>query len=406
MKDSKAVADAAAWFRKSLISADRLEKMRPPDWLVDGLIEAGSLTVLYGQSGVGKSFVGVDIAAAVISGQNFAGRQTLQGPVLYCAAEGIAGYPPRIQAVRTYRDNPNSSPFQFLGVSFDLMVSATVEGFVRAVKPWGFRLIVLDTFARLFSGNENKSHDVGLAVKHLDLIRHETGATVLLVHHSGKDARSGERGSSALQGAADARLELSGSNSDLKLKTVKQKNAEAADPIPLALMPYGKSLVVTSGEVTLSKGKEETALRALVTTCQTGRTDVRSQRSQTALGPKTGGVDDSGRPVPTGPSFVGVTHGVWKDASGLSPSTFDRMRNSLLDKGFVDKDGAGRYVPTDEGLHQVSPIVPNRSQTETGTEVFGGPTVSVSLRDTQWNHTWVPTTDTAAEQTQQLERTT
>ena len=39
----------------------------PPRWLVHGLLPEHSLSVLYGASGAGKSFVALDIAASVVS---------------------------------------------------------------------------------------------------------------------------------------------------------------------------------------------------------------------------------------------------------------------------------------------------------------------------------------------------
>ncbi|MFP5368024.1 MAG: AAA family ATPase, partial [Actinomycetes bacterium] len=67
----------------------------------------------------------------------------------------------------------------------------------------------IDTLARAFAGgNENASEDMGLLVLNMDKIREETGACVLFIHHSGKDAAKGARGHSSLRAALDTEIEV------------------------------------------------------------------------------------------------------------------------------------------------------------------------------------------------------
>jgi hypothetical protein len=50
------------------------------------------------------------------------------------------------------------------------------------------RMVVIDTLARCFGGNdENDARDMGAFIEGCDVIKQKTGATVLVVHHSGKD---------------------------------------------------------------------------------------------------------------------------------------------------------------------------------------------------------------------------
>ena len=50
------------------------------------------------------------------------------------------------------------------------------------------KLIVLDTLARGFGGSdENAAHDMGAFIQGCDILKVKTDATILLVHHSGKD---------------------------------------------------------------------------------------------------------------------------------------------------------------------------------------------------------------------------
>jgi hypothetical protein len=72
-------------------------------------------------------------------------------------------------------------------------------------------------------------------------ITEETGAQVILIHHSGKDSNKGARGSIALTGAADTMLTTSKNvKQEVILKCEKQKDYE-----PFADMPFSLELVDT-----------------------------------------------------------------------------------------------------------------------------------------------------------------
>lgn len=71
------------------------------------------------------------------------------------------------------------------------------------------RLIELDTLARCFGGNdENAAKDMGAFIQGCDILNAKTEATILLVHHSGKDQDKGAKGSSTLRAALDAEFNV------------------------------------------------------------------------------------------------------------------------------------------------------------------------------------------------------
>ncbi len=70
---------------------------------------------------------------------------------------------------------------------------------VESVKPFGddLRLIIIDPMARFYGANENDNHKATMFVNAVNKICQETGAAVLLMHHSAKAAMGGSRGASA-----------------------------------------------------------------------------------------------------------------------------------------------------------------------------------------------------------------
>lgn len=67
-------------------------EIRPPQWLVRDLLEADSLALLFGDPAAGKSFVALDLAACIATGEAFHGRRiTKPGPARSISQEkGIA----------------------------------------------------------------------------------------------------------------------------------------------------------------------------------------------------------------------------------------------------------------------------------------------------------------------------
>ncbi|MBS1847548.1 MAG: AAA family ATPase, partial [Actinobacteria bacterium] len=77
---------------------DQLADLPEPTWLVEGLLAADSLAVMYGPSGQRKSFVAIDVACHIATGRPWHGKTTAPGKVVYVAAEGVAGLGKRFTA--------------------------------------------------------------------------------------------------------------------------------------------------------------------------------------------------------------------------------------------------------------------------------------------------------------------
>ena len=201
----------------------------PPRWIIKGLLPEADLAVLFGASGAGKSFVALDVAIAIALGRPWRGCKVRQGRVVYIAAEGGGGVSLRLQAYAKHNAVDLSEvPMAIIHDSPNLLKVEDIKDLVAAVVDAGpSDLIICDTFAQMTpGGNENSGEDMGLALKHARSLRDATGAMIMLVHHSGKDAAKGARGWSGLRAAADAELEVvRDEDSDVRLLRVsKQKD--------------------------------------------------------------------------------------------------------------------------------------------------------------------------------------
>ena len=114
-----------------------------------------------------------------------------------------------------------------------IYVEQVIESMVMAADAHPV-LIVIDTLARNFGGDENSSADMGAFVRNVDQLRAKWGATTLVVHHSGKDGQRGARGSSALKGAVDSEYEVVRTASDGIIHLSPKKMKDAPEPPALS----------------------------------------------------------------------------------------------------------------------------------------------------------------------------
>ena len=222
-----------------LLSGEDLLHLPPPEWLLDELVPVG-FSVLYGASSSGKSFVALDWALSVAAGMPWFGREVKRQHVLYVAAEGRSGLGVRFRAWRDAHGQPDCSRARFLPEAVNLRDDATIAKVRRTLDELPERpgLLVIHTVARTIPGaDENSAKDLGEFVAAVDALR--AGGSVVAVHHTGKDAKKDERGSSALRAAADmtAKLERTDRSPRLELTCVKVKDAADWPRLELALEP-------------------------------------------------------------------------------------------------------------------------------------------------------------------------
>ncbi|MFZ9994272.1 MAG: AAA family ATPase [Steroidobacteraceae bacterium] len=262
-------ADAGGRRALRVLSLRDVMALPPIEWLIDGLIPRGGLAVLYGPPGSGKSFAALDIAAAIAWGTLWHGRETIGGPVVYIAGEGVGGQRARIKALRAARGLTSDAPFVLIDEAVALTDRDGVEDVLAALTSLGERhaLIIIDTVARMMSGSdENDAREMGLFVAACDAIRRHSGAAVLAIHHSNK-GRGDMRGSSALLGAVDTSIKATQTDGVLELTVEKQKDGEMGDPLRFAMTPIalvgGSSIVLEREGGGERSGKQPRKLRPL-----------------------------------------------------------------------------------------------------------------------------------------------
>lgn len=175
------------------------------EWHVENLYAKGTVNLLTGMSGLGKSTLGLQLAGDIAHGHSFLNFTTAKTPVVYIDREN----PLFVVKERLERMKIAETPKLIIWGTWcnpfpNGPASATVLDFAREYKPF----IIFDVLAAFHEGNEQDATETR---KHMTGYRvlASAGATVLVLHHSGKSEGSKQyRGSSDILGSVDTGILL------------------------------------------------------------------------------------------------------------------------------------------------------------------------------------------------------
>lgn len=214
--DTRAEIDDHAWAEKVARLNDALENCqqdigRPATHLIHSLIPAETTGIMFAPSGTYKTFVALGFAQCIAGGVPFNGLAVRQAGVYYAAVEDANGAYQRAEAWKEQRGQ-GLDHFVVSNRPVPLWDNDACYTFGNGLRdvwlhhrgvPLG--LIVIDTLstnmaAAVLNGeafSENSNDQVAVVLRNAETLAKASGATVLIVAHSGKDTTKGTRGASA-----------------------------------------------------------------------------------------------------------------------------------------------------------------------------------------------------------------
>ena len=324
----------------NLVQIGDLE-LTEPEYLIDGLIETETLSLIFGDPGCGKSFLALDVAMCVAAGVPFHGHEVKQGAVVYMAGEGHNGITRRLKALaKQHGIDPAILPMFVSERAANFLDANTMEAVGLACDSVSAAhgepaLIVVDTVARSFGGgDENSTQDMNNFVCAVDDLKARYPvSTIMLVHHTGHGDKQRARGAIALKGALDAEYRIEKSSDVVSMTPTKMKDADEPAPIAFKLVdvslgttkrgePYGSAVLeLTDAPVKASK---------LSAGQQLGIDTFRTAAEKH-------GITDDG-------AFRGVHLDNWREEfmakhtganAGAKRTAFSRVREALVNKGLM-----------------------------------------------------------------------
>ena len=151
---------------KLLGSAD-LHALPPLAWRVRGVLPALGLGSVYGPSGSGKSFLALDLAAAIAEDRSWFGYRVTACPVVYVCLEGTAGFRLRVAAWERHHGRALPAGLHLVLQPFKLTAPQDVQDMAAAVLSAGNGAVTfIDTLNAAAPGiDENASRDMGLVLE-------------------------------------------------------------------------------------------------------------------------------------------------------------------------------------------------------------------------------------------------
>lgn len=196
-------------------------------WHVEDLIPAGTVTLLGGDGGAGKSLLALQLAVSTAIGLPWIGFNAEYGPALYLTAEDdIDEVHRRLVDISramclSLAQLASLSVCSLAGEDALLATADRQSGVLKATKLYEAVkariedltpvLVVLDTLADLFGGEENDRAQARQFISLLRRLALQCGTTVVLLAHpslSGMQSGSGMSGSTAWNNSVRSRLYL------------------------------------------------------------------------------------------------------------------------------------------------------------------------------------------------------
>jgi hypothetical protein len=219
---------------------------RPQRWLVEQLWGASSVGVIGGAPKCSKTWLGLDLALSVATGTACLDRYTVPepGPVLvYLAEDALAIVRQRVEGMARHRG------LDLQRVEIHVITAPTLrldrerhrEQLLETAQRLRPRLLLLDPLVRLHGIDENNAGEVAGLLAYIRALQRQLDLSVMLVHHTRKNAPGGQaagqalRGSSDLHAFGDSNLYLKRTRDRLLLSS-EHRAAPASPPVYLELV--------------------------------------------------------------------------------------------------------------------------------------------------------------------------
>lgn len=212
-----------------------MDAIAPPprrEWAVPDRILKRQVTLLYGDGGIGKSLLSLQLACSTVLSRGWLGCQPEPGPVIYLGAEDDEDeLRLRLHDIAAHYDEPLSELVEnglyassYAGQDMTLARFDDDGDLVRTPlfqALWGRAqilrpiMIILDTLSDIFDGDENNRGQVSAFVGLLRSLSIAANCAVIVnAHPSQHGSNSGTSGSTAWHGKVRGRLHLRAANKE------------------------------------------------------------------------------------------------------------------------------------------------------------------------------------------------
>lgn len=201
-----------------------------PRFAVQGLFTAPSLNLLVGDPGHKKSLLALDLAIAVAMGKPWLGLPVTQSPTLLVEEEtSLLPLWKRVHSALVPHNAIEDTPFFFISSGgYDFRLPSEAQDLIDHARALQAGLIVIDALANvMIGGDENSVLSMQPVFRNLRSVALNTGAAVVIVHHTNKTGLF--RGSTSIAAGVDHMLAVYSPPGQpiIRVSTVKSRHVDA-----------------------------------------------------------------------------------------------------------------------------------------------------------------------------------
>jgi len=321
-------------------------------WLIQDVIEDGVIAEIWGESGTLKTFIALDMAVSVASGVNYHGEEVRRtGPALIIPGEGRQGLKKRVRVLCQKRGLGRDIKLRIANRPVMLAKDDQAAWLLKEIRDFDIppALIVVDTLARNFGGNENSTEDMNAFLDSVVTISREFGATILIIHHCGHDTTH-SRGAYAFHAGIDNEYQavVDEKTGTIKLINTKMKDTDLRESFYFQRQVV--QLLDNEGNVMMDNGKPVDSLVLVVG-------DVQREAERDTFFRDHPKLKGGKRPERLRDVLRYVRHNAeatgYEVAGAVAPRVKDRtwikeIRELMLEAGLIEGD---RFRLTEAGLN-------------------------------------------------------
>lgn len=162
------------------------------EYLIDKIIPKNAVSLIFGRGGIGKTTLALQMCGAIAAGEPFLGMVSEKVPVIYIDFENpLAVLSDRLKVVQA------DQVLFWSSTDSPVKLDGNIEVYLGLLKAHPNALFVFDTLRSAQDGDENDSRVMAAVMKPIRMLRDQAG-TVVLLHHTKKDADDVYKGSTAI----------------------------------------------------------------------------------------------------------------------------------------------------------------------------------------------------------------
>jgi len=255
MNHTGSLSHSDGFVLKPQSASNLIRHTEPLKWLVEDVLPLGRCLMLTAPSGVGKSWVSLDLAISVDQGEHWLGHfPCQQGKVLVVDEEnGAVGVRERLmKLLKGRRIEVDQCNIEFITLSgLSLSNPSHVTEMSRILSDIRPSLVVLDTLIRIHQVEESSASEMAKVDRIFKNWYVKYGCALCINHHtrkpsiSGHSAQHGFRGSSEIQAFVDSHIDLSAKEQGkLTAYHAKARFAKAVDTFGISIEDVDEESVV------------------------------------------------------------------------------------------------------------------------------------------------------------------